>query len=120
LFLRHLRCGSFARPLRSGGGFVDARPAVHRPPGCQGVVGCGKLVGGHAEHGHFLLDTGRNRYRSDSMKLLRSVLKSPLPSFIFSTILIEWMTVEWCFPPKLRPISGSDAFVSILQRYIAI
>ena len=29
------------------------------------------------------------------------------------------MTVEWCFPPKLRPISGSDARVSDLQRYIA-
>jgi hypothetical protein len=28
--------------------------------------------------------------------------------------------VEWCFPPKLRPISGSDACVSVLQRYIAI
>ena len=29
------------------------------------------------------------------------------------------MTVEWCLPPKLLPISGSDAFVSDLQRYIA-
>ncbi len=29
------------------------------------------------------------------------------------------MTVEWCLPPKLFPISGSDAFVSDLQRYIA-
>ena len=26
-----------------------------------------------------------------------------------STFLIEWITVEWCLPPKLRPISGSDA-----------
>ena len=30
------------------------------------------------------------------------------------------MTVEWCLPPKLFPISGSDAFVSDLHRYIAI
>ena len=30
------------------------------------------------------------------------------------------MTVEWCLPPKLRPISGSDAWVSALHRYIAI
>ena len=30
------------------------------------------------------------------------------------------MTVEWCFPPKLRPISGKDARVSDLQRYMAI
>ena len=28
--------------------------------------------------------------------------------------------MEWCLPPKLRPISGNDAFVSDLQRYIAI
>ncbi len=32
---------------------------------------------------------------------------------------MEWITVEWCLPPKLRPISGSDAFVRDLQRYIA-
>jgi hypothetical protein len=30
------------------------------------------------------------------------------------------MTVEWCLPPKLLPISGSDAFVSDLHRYIEI
>ena len=29
------------------------------------------------------------------------------------------MTVEWCLPPKLRPISGSEARVSALHRYIA-
>ena len=29
------------------------------------------------------------------------------------------MTVEWCLPPKLLPISGSDAVVRALQRYIA-
>lgn len=34
------------------------------------------------------------RYLSDSTKLLRSVLKSEFASFSFSTILIEWMTVE--------------------------
>ncbi len=30
------------------------------------------------------------------------------------------MTVEWCLPPKLRPISGSEACVSDLHRYMAI
>ena len=37
-----------------------------------------------------------------------------------SIFRIEWITVEWCLPPKLRPISGSDACVSDLHRYIAI
>ena len=36
-----------------------------------------------------------------------------------SILRMEWMTVEWCLPPKLRPISGRDAWVNDLQRYIA-
>jgi hypothetical protein len=34
--------------------------------------------------------------------------------------LMEWMTVEWCLPPKLFPISGKLALVSDLERYMAI
>src|SRR6266850_4813091 len=61
-----------------------------------------------------------HRYRKPSRKLAIRLLKSA--SFLrrSSTFRIEWITVEWCFPPKLRPISGSDACVSDLQRYIAI
>ena len=32
---------------------------------------------------------------------------------------MEWMTVVWCLPPKARPISGSEASVSSLTRYMA-
>jgi len=38
-------------------------------------------------------------------------------SSIFST---ECKTVVWCFPPNCRPISGSDASVRCLARYMAI
>src|SRR5688572_33239833 len=71
---------------------------------------CGKLVDASA----FPL------YRSDSDRVLRSVLKSPSRCRRDSIFLMEWMTVEWCLPPKLFPISGSDAFVNALHRYIAI
>ena len=48
------------------------------------------------------------------------MLKSPSFCRRSSTLRIEWITVEWCLPPKLLPISGSDAFVKFLHRYIAI
>src|SRR5205085_5760085 len=62
----------------------------------------------------------RQSHRNPSRKLPIRMLK--FPSFLrrSSTLRIEWITVEWCLPPKLRPISGSDACVSDLQRYIAI
>ncbi len=44
--------------------------------------------------GRFLLLLPLNPYLSDSTKLLRRVLKSEFACFCFSTILIEWMTVE--------------------------
>src|SRR3954465_11702951 len=58
--------------------------------------------------------------RNPSRRFAIRVLKSP--SFLrrSSTLRMEWITVEWCLPPKLRPISGSDACVSDLQRYIGI
>src|SRR6476620_9178771 len=59
-------------------------------------------------------------YRNPSRKLPINVLKSGFFCRRSSTLRMEWMTVEWCLPPKLRPISGSDACVSDLQRYIAI
>src|SRR5712692_2820484 len=59
-------------------------------------------------------------YRKPSKKLPIRLLKSLSFFRRSSTFRIEWITVEWCLPPKLRPISGSDACVSDLQRYIAI
>jgi hypothetical protein len=41
--------------------------------------------------------------RSKSGSRLRSV----------SILRTEWMTVEWCLPPKAFPISGSEAAVSV-------
>src|SRR5215203_482615 len=64
--------------------------------------------------------TARFRQRNDSMKLLIRVLKSPFDFRRSSILRMEWITVEWCLPPKLLPISGSDALVRFLQRYIAI
>ena len=43
-----------------------------------------------------------------------SVLRS---SSIFST---ECSTVVWCLPPNCRPISGNEASVRCLARYMAI
>src|SRR6185312_1825724 len=62
----------------------------------------------------------RQSHRNPSRKLPIRMLK--FTSFLrrSSTFRIEWITVEWCLPPKLRPISGRDACVSDLQRYIAI
>ena len=37
-----------------------------------------------------------------------------------SILRTEWMTVEWCLPPKALPISGSEAAVRFLMRYMAI
>src|SRR4029079_4386745 len=61
-----------------------------------------------------------NRHLNDSIRLWITVLKSPSFCRRSSTLRIEWITVEWCLPPKLLPISGSAAFVSALHRYIAI
>src|SRR6185436_4162486 len=85
-----------------------------RPPG--------RLKSVHS-HPQLVVLTGvenLNLYRKPSRKLPIRMLKSP--SFLrrSSTFRIEWITVEWCLPPKLRPISGSDACVSDLHRYMAI
>ena len=37
-----------------------------------------------------------------------------------SILPMECITVVWCLPPNWRPISGSDASVSCLARYMAI
>src|ERR1700730_9643132 len=60
-----------------------------------------------------------NRQRNPSKKLWIWLLKSGALFRSSSTFRIEWITVEWCLPPKLRPISGSDACVSDLHRNMA-
>src|SRR4030095_1905327 len=55
-----------------------------------------------------------------SVSLLMSLFKSLSflrCSSIFST---ECKTVVWCLPPNCRPISGREASVRCLARYIAI
>jgi hypothetical protein len=55
-----------------------------------------------------------------SVSLLTSLFKSLSflrASSIFST---ECKTVVWCLPPNCRPISGSEASVRCLAKYIAI
>src|SRR3954471_12693860 len=69
----------------------------------------------------FLTSCGKvDSYLNPSRKLPIRLLKSRSFFRRSSTFLIEWITVEWCFPPKLRPISGSDACVNDLHKYIAI
>src|SRR4051812_41134365 len=58
-------------------------------------------------------------YLKPSRNPLIRLLKSGSFFRSSSTFRIEWITVEWCFPPKLRPISGKEARVRDLQRYIA-
>src|SRR4030095_16338128 len=81
---------------------------------------CGFLASRSRPHEPARKFCGRIRIqRNDSRKLLMRLLKSSSFFRSSSTFLIEWMTVEWCFPPKLRPISGNDACVSDLHMYIA-
>src|SRR5688572_30787794 len=59
------------------------------------------------------------RYCNDCIRVLTWLLKTASVFRRSSTFRMEWITVEWCLPPKLFPISGSDALVRFLQRYIA-
>jgi hypothetical protein len=55
-----------------------------------------------------------------SVSLLRSRFRS-LSDWRCSSILsTECITVVWCFPPNCLPISGRDASVICLARYMAI
>src|SRR5688572_3425896 len=58
-------------------------------------------------------------YCSDCIRVLTWLLKTASVFRRSSTFRMEWMTVEWCLPPKLLPISGSDALVRFLHRYMA-
>src|SRR5581483_4457593 len=102
--MNDLRCAKNVVRNHPSRPVAPPRPCVHRPHPVSTalpVQSCGN-------------------HRKPSRKFPIRVLKSA--SFLrrSSTFRIEWMTVEWCLPPKLRPISGSDACVSDLQRYIAI
>src|SRR2546426_7028704 len=97
------------------GGRVDARGRQcfpmriaegANPGGCR-RADCG---GGKPGQPHRNAWTKLLMRRSNSGSRLRKVS-------IFRT---EWMTVEWCLPPKALPISGSEAAVRVLMRYMAI
>ena len=62
----------------------------------------------------------QNPYFNVSKKPLIRVLKSRSRLQRASIFRIEWITVVWCLPPKLLPIWGREAFVSVLHKYIAI
>src|SRR5262245_14235534 len=59
-------------------------------------------------------------HRNACTKLLISLSKSGSRLRMVSILRTEWITVEWCFPPKSLPISGSEALVRVLVRYMAI
>ena len=59
-------------------------------------------------------------HRNESRNPCMSLSKSGSERLMDSIFLMEWMTVEWCLPPKLFPISGKLALVRDLERYIAI
>src|SRR5687767_14717077 len=63
---------------------------------------------------------GGQLHRNACTKLLIS--RSNSGSFLRrpSIFRTEWITVEWCLPPNPLPISGSEASVKVLVRYIAI
>ena len=57
---------------------------------------------------------------SVSVSLFSILFKSLSPLRTVSILSTECMTVVWCLPPNCRPISGNDASVRCLARYIAI
>src|SRR6266849_1769751 len=59
-------------------------------------------------------------YTNESSSLLRVRFRSLSLRRRVSILWIECRTVVWCLPPNCRPISGSDAEVSCLTRYMAI
>lgn len=76
--------------------------------------------GGAGERtGAFVCESAQG-HRKAWTKLLMSLSKSE--SWRRSSLILrtEWMTVEWCFPPKSLPISGREAPVRVLVRYMAI
>ena len=52
--------------------------------------------------------------------LLRTWSRSPSVARCSSILAMAYITVVGCLPPKCRPISGRDASVDCLARYIAI
>jgi len=55
-----------------------------------------------------------------SVSLFRSLFKSLSALRTCSILSTECMTVVWCLPPNWRPISGREASVRCLARYMAI
>jgi hypothetical protein len=55
-----------------------------------------------------------------SVSLFSSLFKSLSALRTVSILSTECMTVVWCLPPNWRPISGSEASVRCLARYMAI
>ena len=55
-----------------------------------------------------------------SVSLLSSLFKSLSSLRTPSILSTECNTVVWCLPPNWRPISGRDASVRCLARYMAI
>src|SRR5712692_3442683 len=59
-------------------------------------------------------------YANESSSLLRVRFRSLSLRRRVSILWIECRTVVWCLPPNCRPISGNDAEVSCLTKYMAI
>src|SRR5438552_19184184 len=55
-----------------------------------------------------------------SVNLLSSLFKSLSSLRALSIFSTECKTVVWCLPPNWRPISGREASVRCLARYMAI
>ena len=67
---------------------------MHRPPHPPATPRLWKTARAAGRPAGFSRTSRMKPYLSDSTKLLRMVLKSEFAAFNFSTILIEWMTVE--------------------------
>jgi len=115
-------CGNRQIPskARRGRGFSCAwscgRTDAAHPAGVEGGArtrGRGRLRGGPG-------GKGRQSHRKDWTKLLISLSNSGSRLRMVSIFRTEWMTVEWCLPPNPLPISGREALVRALVRYIAI
>jgi hypothetical protein len=124
-------------PTARGADFLAKSPLFIRAPGCgwtgkAGEPGKIRLFLTHipqAAHSGAGGRLGREVEKESgtaihppkvSVSLLSSLFKS-LSLFRLSSIFsTECSTVVWCLPPNWRPISGSEASVRCLARYMAI
>src|SRR3990167_663204 len=100
--------GAMAVRFRARKGGRRAGPARESPGEPGGSWVFHNLSRCHTEASVFSLRSWTVAANSGSLRISSRIL------------LVEWMTVEWSFPPKRRPISVVEARESSRERYMAI